>query len=439
MKSRFIQVLLLSWSTALLLSCGGGGSSGVAGLGQAGAANGSSTAASGSDVGGDASGASSSSAGGSTTTASSGDDSGVGSGGTGVSTADATGIGSVDGFGSIFVNGLRYDTDSAALSLEDADTLQFGMTVKVTGPVNADFSSGVAKTVASAAELRGTVSSVDSAAGSFFVLGTLVTVDTATVWSGLGGLADLVPGIAVQVWGLPDTAGVLRATRVARQAAAASPIVTGVVRNLDASTASFKLGGLTVRYGSAAFLPGLDAGTLADGVFVRVRAAAGSGASGVLDASSVQRWNAVPQTNGSVAQLAGVITDYAALGSFKLLGTTVDASAAQITGGPAGSIGNGVKVDVAGILVNGTLVATKLRIRYVPGTGGPASFVVVGTVGSYVSAANFLVKGQRVDASAPTVVFTGGTAANLANGAKVTVSGSQVVDGTLTADSVSFD
>lgn len=438
MKSRFIQVLLLSLSTAMLLSCGGGGSSGVAGLGQAGAANGGAVA-SGSDLGGDASGASSSSVGGSTTTASSGDDSGVGSGGTGVSTADATGIGSVDGFGSIFVNGLRYDTDSAALSLQDADTLQIGMTVKVTGPVSTDFTSGVAKTIASAAELRGTVSSIDSAAGSFFVLGTLVTVDTATVWSDLSGFADLMPGIAVQVWGLPDTAGVLRATRVARQAAATSPIVTGVVRNLDASTASFKLGGLTVRYASAAFLAGLDAGTLADGVFVRVRAAAGSGASGVLDASSVQRWNAVPQTNGSVAQLAGVITDYAALGSFKLLGTTVDASAAQITGGPAESIGNGVKVDVAGILVNGTLVATKLRIRYVPGTGGPVSFFVVGTVGSYVSAANFIVRGQPVDASAPNVVFNGGTAANLRNGAKVTVSGSQVVNGTLMADSVSFD
>jgi hypothetical protein len=283
------------------------------------------------------------------------------------------------------------------------------------------------------------VSSVDPATGSFSVLGTPVTTDTATVWSDLGGLANLVPGIAVQVWGLPDTAGVLRATRVARQLAAASPIVTGVVRNLDTSTASFKLGSLTVRYGSAAFLPGLDASTMADGVFVRVRAAAGSGASGVLDASSVQRWNAVPQTNGSVAQLAGVITDYAALGSFKLLGTTVDASTAQITGGPSGSIGNGVKVDAAGILVNGTLVATKLRIRYVPGTGGPVSFFVVGTVSGYVSAANFIVRGQRVDASAPTVVFAGGTATNLRNGAKVTVSGSRVVSGTLMADNVSFD
>ena len=46
--------------------------------------------------------------------ASGGDDgSGVGSGGTGVSTADATGVGAVDGAGSIIVNGLRYETGSA--------------------------------------------------------------------------------------------------------------------------------------------------------------------------------------------------------------------------------------------------------------------------------------------------------------------------------------
>ncbi|RST45851.1 hypothetical protein EJI01_28525, partial [Variovorax sp. MHTC-1] len=61
--------------------------------------------------------------GGGTSTASGGDD-GVGSGGTGVSTADAASVGGVDGAGSIIVSGLRYDTDTAVIHLEDATSLQ---------------------------------------------------------------------------------------------------------------------------------------------------------------------------------------------------------------------------------------------------------------------------------------------------------------------------
>ena len=44
-----------------------------------------------------------------------------------------------------------------------------------------------------------------------------------------------------------------------------------------------------------------------------------------------------------------------------------------------------------------------------------------------------------VDAGGAGVVFSGGTAANLANGAKVTVIGSQVVSGVLRADTVTFN
>ena len=69
--------------------------------------------------------------------------------------------------------------------------------------------------------------------------------------------------------------------------------------------------------------------------------------------------------------MEGVVTDYATLGSLRVLGFPVDASSAQITGGPSGSVGNGVKVQVGGMVSNGVLKATRLKIRNVPGTGGP--------------------------------------------------------------------
>ena len=167
-----------------------------------------------------------------------------------MSTADASGIGAVDGSGSIIVNGLRYNTDTAVLNVEDAPALQLGMSAKVTGPVNADFTSGIARRVDSAADLRGTPSSVDLAQGSFVILGTTVTTDSATVWADATGLAAIPPGTTLQVWGLPGAPGILRATRMEQRGPSAA-ILTGTVQNLDPLRRTFTLGGFTVDYSTA--------------------------------------------------------------------------------------------------------------------------------------------------------------------------------------------
>ena len=86
----------------------------------------------------------------------------------------------------------------------------------------------------------------------------------------------------------------------------------------------------------------------------------------------------------------------------------------------------------------GVLHATKIKIRHVPGTGGPASFDLIGTVGAYRSPADFKVRGQPVNASDPGVHFTNGTAADLRNGAKVEIHGATVVDGVLMETEVAF-
>jgi hypothetical protein len=446
--NRWVRSSLVVGALALLLSCGGGDGGSAVGLSPTGGSSVSGLASPGDLTGGgsggaDAGGGATSAAGGTgssggTSTAASGDGSGVGSGGTGVSTADAAGIGSVGGLGSIIVNSVRYNTDTAALKLEDAASLQIGMSVKVIGPVDTGFTTGTARQVLSAPELRGPISGADLGTGSFTVMSTTVTTDEQTVWADASGLAALPAGATVQVWGLPVTPGVLRATRVEQRPASATPIVTGRVQNLDVVTRTFTLGSLTVHYGAAAFAGEVDASTLANGTLVRVRAA-GQVLPGVIAATLVESWYTVPRANGTTVQLEGVITDYTALGAFRVLGTPVDASSAQITGGLPSAIGNGVKVEVGGTLSNGVLVATKLKLRHVPGMGGPASFTLIGAVGAFNSASDFRVRGQPVNAGRPGVVFVNGTAANLANGAAVTVSGTQVLNGVLVATRVSFD
>ncbi|HEX7867349.1 MAG TPA: DUF5666 domain-containing protein [Variovorax sp.] len=444
----FLRSLLLAGGMALLLSCGGGGGSGAAsGTGLAGAAGVSSTAtatetgggsggsASGSDTGGNSSASASNGNAGTdgTSTAgnTNGDGSGVGSGGTGVS-ADAAGIGAADGLGSVILNGLRYNTDSATFSLEDTSELQIGMSARIAGKVDANFTSGTAAQVVSAAELRGAVSAIDLADGSFTVMGSRVTTDTATVWGDANGPADLRDGNVIQVWGLPAAPGTLRATRVQITPGSIEPLVTGTVQNLDLVGRQFTLGLLTVD-----FSPGLDTASLAEGAIVRVRGTVAPVA-GRFNATTVKGWYAIPSADGIALQLAGVATDFASLGDFRVLGNKVDARNAQVTGGPANSIGNGVKVEVDGFLSGQVLVAKKLRIRYVPGTGGPASFTVIGPVAGYQSASDFMVRGQRVNAGGSATMFVNGTATDLGNGKRVTVVGDRLVDGVLIAQRVTF-
>ena len=441
MTNNLLRMGCLALLTGLLLSCGGGGGGGGAAFGSAGTAGlvaGSSSGEGSSPFGGpgDGQGGNVSSAAGNSTTASTDDGSGVGSGGTGVSTADAAGIGTVDGAGSIIVSGLRYNTDAAVLSILDASALQLGMSVKVTGPVNADFTSGIARQVDSAADIRGPLSSVNLAEGSFVIMGTTVTTDEATVWADATGLAAMAPGATLQVWGLPAAPGFLRATRV-EQRGPSAPILTGTVQDLDTARRVFTLGGLVVDYRNAILAGGLGGLPLANGTIVRVRA---NGASpGSLPATLVQWWYPVPAANATPVQLAGVVTDYAGLGSLRVLGVTVDASAAQVTGGPAGSVGNGVKLDVGGLMFDGILRATKVKVRHVPGMGGPASFTLIGSIGSFASPSSFRVRGQPVDAGGPAVVFINGTASSLGNGVGVIVDGAQVVNGVLIATRVTFE
>ena len=415
---------------------GGGDGQGGGTSGSGGTASGSGGTGTGSDGTASAPGGTGTGSGGTGTSTASGGDGGVGSGGTGVSTADASGIGAVDGSGSIIVNGLRYNTDTAVLNVEDAPSLQLGMSAKVIGPVNADFTSGTARRVDSAADLRGTPSSVDLAQGSFVILGTTVTTDSATVWADATGLAAIPPGTTLQVWGLPGAPGILRATRIEQRGPSAA-ILTGTVQNLDPLRGTFTLGGFTVDYNTAVLSGSLDGSALANGILVRVRA--NTVLPGRLPATLVQWWYPVPRANATPVQIAGLVTDYAGLGSLRVLGVPVNAASALITGGPASAVGNGVKVEVGGVMSNGILQASKLKIRHVPGTGGPASFNLIGAIGNFSSAASFQVKGQPVDASDPAVVFVNGTVANLGNGVNVNIEGSRVVNGVLIATRVSFE
>jgi hypothetical protein len=304
------------------------------------------------------------------------------------------------------------------------------MTAKVNGPTNADFTEGVATQVESAVDLRGVITSSDLATGTFVVFGTRVITDNGTVLGNISAASALAPGVAVTVWGLPAGPGVLRATRV-EQHSTGAPILSGTVQNV--APGNFTLGGLTIDTRSAT----TEAGALVTGVNVRVRADAPP-LSGVLKAKSIELWYPLSLGNGARRQLGGVVTDYAGASFFRVLGVPVDASAAKVSGGLLSSLENGVEVAVAGTVSNGILLATKIKIKKAPGSGGTSdAFQVTGAVGAFKSLSDFKVKGQGVNASQ--AQFINGTEADLRNGAKVTITADRIVNDVVMATRVVFD
>ena len=145
----------------------------------------------------------------------------------GISGSGATSSGTIDGFGSIFVNGVEFDTDDAEIIVEgqrgnEAD-LGIGMVVLVKGSVNADGTTGTADRVIVDNEVEGPVTAIqpdqDNDTKLLTILGIGVIVErTGTVFEGVTfdtiALEDVL-----EVSGFPETGNNLRATRVERKSA----------------------------------------------------------------------------------------------------------------------------------------------------------------------------------------------------------------------------
>jgi hypothetical protein len=362
---------------------------------------------------------------------------GVGSGGTGITSAA---VGAITGFGSIIVNGVRYDTDRAVLTLTDTDALKLGMTVRVRGVVDPDLLNGVASSIESSADARGPVAHIDLPNGILVLWYTKIRTDASTVFAGgLTSLEDLQAGDPVQVWGLPDSGIGLRATRVERVAAGAAPIISGTAQAVDVSASSVQVGGLRVGFTPAVLeAAGLSPSQL-EGQLVRVR---GTDADAMLTQAALEPWYPVTPADSERLSLEGLITRFDSLASLQVDGVPVDASDANLSGRRDG-IGLGARVQIEGAWRNGVLVASRLKLREPAPEPGDADsqeddYSARGNIGAFRSASDFKIQGQDIDAGGAGVVFLQGTAADLRNGRRVYVTGSRVTNDRLIAERVEF-
>jgi len=342
--------------------------------------------------------------------------------------ATAYAAGPISGFGSVIVNGVRYDDSAASVSDDDdrargREQLQLGMMVEVDGAAVAG-GLGRALRIRFGSEILGPVSAVDTGAATLVVLGQTVEVKDTTVFDGniTGGLAGIAVGAVLEVHAqYVASTGHYVATRIEAEADATSYKLRGLVSSLDTTARTFKIGSEVINYAGVTEL----ASTLADGLRVRVR----------LQTTQVNgQWVATAVRTGvrkvddrAEGHVRGAITVFRTATDFEVDGLKVHAATAAFPDGSAGVV-LGAMVEVEGAIVDGVLVATKVELdgRHAKDRHG---FELHGLIsGLDTTAKTFMLRGIKVSYGATGLVWKNGSEASLADGKQVEVKGTPSAD-----------
>ena len=300
-----------------------------------------------------------------------GSDGGIGGsgidGGTGVSS------GAVQGFGSVWVNDVQFDTTNAVVFVEDAEAgsgdgdvrnlLNLGQVVLIEGTINDD-GTGVADRIYFDDNLEGPVEAapVLQVGGDyeFKVMGQTIRTDADTQFDDFAtSIADIAAGDIVEISGQVDDQNRIRATYIRDTGRTFAANVTeieikGFVSDLDGD--SFLLNGATtVNYGAGTTLPV----PFDNGMFVE---AEGTSADGVtLNAEEVELEDeGLGASDVEFAELEGFITVVVSATEFRMGTQTVRYDNTTVLE-PGVLIAVGAKVEVEGSLESGDLIAVRIE------------------------------------------------------------------------------
>jgi len=307
---------------------------------------------------------------------------GSGGGGGGTSLASGgiggTGItsGAITGFGSVFVNGIEFETDGSSFDVDDdlganQDSLGIGMVVTIVGSVNPDGVTGTALSILYDDEVEGPIAAdpvedADGVTKTFTVLGTTVVVDrNTTVFSGIN-YDSLAMDDIVEVSGFFDGTGTLLATRLEEEGplvlGTSEVEIRGTVSGFDAMANTFSLNGITVTVNGLTDLSEVPGGVIEDDQFVEVKGTLETTTS--ITALRIELESEGFDDDEDAVSMQGFVTDFSGIGNFMVNGQPVDASAADFE--PASlefSLNDNANVEVSGPIVGGVLQATEVEQR----------------------------------------------------------------------------
>jgi hypothetical protein len=288
---------------------------------------------------------------------------GGGSGMSGTSTAMGTApvmaTGTITGFGSVYVNGVHFQTTSATIrkngQVVAQSALKVGQIARVKGSKNASDGTGTADSVDVEENVVGPIATMDTALNTLTVLGQTVTIDAGTSFSSDVQPADITGlkgGDFVEVSGMTAADGTITATRIERDASAGTLQVLGTVASVDTTAHRFMINALIVNY-SAANLTGFTSGQPANGDLVEVQGTTFDSATTTLTATGVAKQMSDVQEAGGHGDMEreGLITRFASATDFDVADEPVTTTSATVYhNGTAADLALNVKVEVEGSL-----------------------------------------------------------------------------------------
>ncbi|MEK7762831.1 MAG: DUF5666 domain-containing protein [Nitrospirota bacterium] len=313
---------------------------------------------------------------------------GCGSGGgggasTGTASGSSAASGTITGFGSVIVNGKKFETNGASVMVDGQPVpsctvnsveqcgLKEGMTVKVSGSFSG--SSHSASIITQEDTVEGPITNVDVPNSRFEVLGQIVLVDENTKFDSGVSLNNLADGQVVEVSGFVKSDGIIAASFIERKALTVGCSlvceVKGTIKSHVHGTTSFQIGNLTVNYGAA----GVDIGDMPppsgsnwNGLFVEVKGTSLSGTT--LTATKVEPENQGVGNNVDELEVEGFVTK-AGSASGNIIDFTIGDTQVRTTastlfrGGTVDEIVVGAKMSAEGRFDGSTLIAKHVKFH----------------------------------------------------------------------------
>ena len=281
--------------------------------------------------------------------------------------------GSISGFGSIIVNGVRYNTSGATFTIDDSPgteaELEVGDVVLVEGTLSSSGTTGTATSVTFGDNVEGPISAKPDAS-TLIVLGQTVRItadtsfDDSIVPASIDGLA--VTDV-VEVSGFVDSNGDILATRIELKTPGPGDDfeVTGIVSGHDAGAMTFMINALVVNYSGATLDNDFPGGVITDGDLVEAKGLTINQAGELVATEVDYEEDQIVGNADDHVEIEGLITRFNDATDFDVSGFPVTTNnGTTFEGGVAGDLGLNVKVEVEGDLnAAGVLVADDVDIR----------------------------------------------------------------------------
>ncbi len=278
--------------------------------------------------------------------------------------------GTVTGFGSVFVNGVRFETSGATFTINGKPgtqgDLRVGHVVRIHGRRDGS-GNCTADRVDFDDLVKGPVTTVAAAAGTLVVMGQTVLVDADTSFDDNipgASLAGLAAGDIVEVSGMRRADGDIQATRVEGKPAGTVFEVTGVAAAVDTAAHKVNVSALVIDY-SAATVQNFPGGQPRNGDLIEARGSSLNTA-GELVASAIElKRDDDDRGAGMEVEIEGLITRFVSPTDFDVAGKPVTTtSTTRFENGSAADLALNVKVEAEGqVNASGVLVANKVQFK----------------------------------------------------------------------------